>query len=671
MAGSQGARRDPGQARLLPESLEGFADGPRWGLWALPPPSHPPAGALLAVQAVLDEQALSRRMLTHALHRLAGAGWTALAIDLWGTGDSAGWHDEASLERWRADLVAAAGLLRARAAGGPLALLGVRLGALLAVDLAARLPGSPAGLVLWNPPPTGAALIDPLRRLERLAMPEAAATARGQGSAPSRLAGWPVQPALVEALRGLRLDASSPAASPGARLAIVHTQRVLAQVPSAPPAIAAALPAWQAAGWDTRVDLVAGEPWWSAMDACDPEALTERTLAALSGLQAGTARETGTKRETAQETARETARETGAAPAHEPEAHGGPLSEAAPRDRRPLPRFEPMVIAGSQADLVGALARTPGAPVAAVLIVPGQPQTRVGAHRMFVTLAAGLQARGIASLRIDIGGWGDSLGNALPFEAAGDDIVAAALALRARLPQAPLWLFGLCDGASALALALPALRRAGVPARGLCLLNPWVRSDATLAHAMLSGYYARRLADPAFWGRLLRGRVPWRHLIVDPLRYVGARLGLGGAPARSGKPQPAVPPKAGAGRHGAAPAGAAVTSAAITGPAAAGPAAAGSAVAGVAAAGPSLPQVLIDRLEDFDGEVLTVLAGADLTAAETEALLAGEARWRERLARRERLLRLPGADHSLSDPAHEQAAIEWLAERIAELAAAR
>jgi exosortase A-associated hydrolase 2 len=640
VVGSQGARRDPGQARLLPESLEGFADGPRWGLWALPPPSHPPAGALLAVQAVLDEQALSRRMLAHALHRLAGAGWTALAIDLWGTGDSAGWHDEASLERWRADLVAAAGMLRARAAGGPLALLGVRLGALLAVDLAARLPGAPAGLVLWNPPATGAALIDPLRRLERLALSGAAAAARGQGSAPSRLAGWPVQPALVEALRGLRLDASSPAASPGARLAIVHTQRVLAQVPAAPPAIAAALPAWQSAGWDTRVDLVAGEPWWSAMDACDPEALTERTLAALSGLQAGSA--------------------------HEPEAHGGPPSEAAPRDRRPLPRFEPMVIAGSQAALVGALARTPGAPVAAVLVVPGQPQTRVGAHRMFVTLAAGLQARGIASLRIDIGGWGDSLGNALPFEAAGDDIVAAALALRARLPQAPLWLFGLCDGASALALALPALRRAGVPARGLCLLNPWVRSDATLAHAMLSGYYARRLADPAFWGRLLRGRVPWRHLIVDPLRYVGARLGLGGAPARSGKPQPAVPPKAGAGRHGAAPAGAAVTSAAITGPAAA-----GSAVAGVAAAGPSLPQVLLDRLEDFDGEVLTVLAGADLTAAETEALLAGEARWRERLARRERLLRLPGADHSLSDPAHEQAAIEWLAERIAELAAAR
>jgi exosortase A-associated hydrolase 2 len=624
--------RDPGQPALLPVSLAGFPDGPRWGLWALPPPSQPPAGAILAVQALLDEQALSRRMLAHALHRLAGAGWTALVIDPWGTGDSAGWHDETSLACWRADLVAAAGMLRARAAAGPLALLGVRMGALLAVDLAARLPCAPAGLVLWNPPATGAALIDPLRRLERLALPEAAA-ARGQGSAPSRLAGWPVQPALVEALRGLRLDAPVPAAPPGARLAIVHTQRVLAQAPAAPPTIAAALPAWQAAGWDTRVDLVAGEPWWSAMDACDPEPLTGRTLAALSGLQ-------GSPASPAPAPAPAPAPGTGTG------TDDGLPSEAAPRGRPPLPRFEPMVIAGSQADLVGALASTPETPVAAVLIVPGQPQTRVGAHRMFVTLAAGLQARGIASLRIDIGGWGDSLGSARPFETAGEDIVAAALALRARLPQAPLWLFGLCDGASALTLALPALQRAGVPARGLCLLNPWVRSDATLAQAMLSGYYAQRLADPAFWGRLARGQVPWRHLIVDPLRYVAARLGLGKAPGGSGGPVPAGAPTADAGAQG-------------------------SAAAGVAAAGPSLPQALIDRLDHFEGEVLTVLGGADLTAAETEALLTGDARWRARLARHERLLRLPGADHSLSDPSHEQAAIEWLADRIAELAAAR
>ena len=149
-------------ARLLPARLDGFTGGYRWGLWGVPAPHRPRMGAVLVVQACLDEQALSRRMLAHAARGMAEAGWWMLAIDPVGTGDSAGDHGEASLERWRDDLREAARRLRMQAPEGPLALLGVRLGGLIAIDLAHLLPQPPQGLVLWSPPARGAALVGPL-----------------------------------------------------------------------------------------------------------------------------------------------------------------------------------------------------------------------------------------------------------------------------------------------------------------------------------------------------------------------------------------------------------------------------------------------------------------------------------------------------------------------------
>jgi exosortase A-associated hydrolase 1/exosortase A-associated hydrolase 2 len=611
-------------ARLLPARLDGFAQGYRWGLWGVPAPRGPQMGAVLAVQACLDEQALSRRMLAHAARGMAEAGWWMLTVDAFGTGDSAGDHGEASLERWRDDLGEAARRLRMQAPHGPLVLLGVRLGALLAVDLARLLPQPPQGLVLWNPPARGAALVDPLHRLARLGKRDGDARegeAQGEpGSAatPMQLAGWPIAPTLLQGLRGLRLDAAMAPASPGAGIHVIQTQRLAGNGTAPPPAIAAALAAWEQTGWQARFSTLVGEPWWSAMDPCDPAPLTAHTLAALADIAAVSPRPPGT----ASAAAAPAASIGCAAPAP---ASAAPASAAL---FTAAPDPAPLMISGTQGPLHGVLTPSQGQALAAVLIVPGQPQTRVGAHRMFATLAAGLQARDMVSLRVDLAGWGDSAGLPGPFEAGSADIVAAAAALRARVPDAPLWLYGLCDGASALALALPALRRAGLTVHGVILLNPWVRSEATLASAMIGSYYRRRLIDPALWRRLLRGQVPIRHLLLEPLRHLTGRL-TGRLARRSGSPKgdPQTP-----------------------------------------ASPRSLPQALIDALESFGGEVLTLLGGADLTAAETEALLTADPRWRTRLDRQGCLLRLPGADHTLSDAATERAAIDWLAERITEQA---
>lgn len=141
-----------------------------------------------------------------------------------------------------------------------------------------------------------------------------------------------------------------------------------------------------------------------------------------------------------------------------------------------------------------------------VLIVVGGPQYRVGSHRQFTLLARHLASQGIAVLRFDYRGMGDAPGAARDFLEVGADIEAAIdgwQAARPELERVVLW--GLCDAASA---ALLYLHRGPHPkVAGLCLLNPWVRSTASLAKATLKHYYRRRLLQREFWLKLISGRM--------------------------------------------------------------------------------------------------------------------------------------------------------------------
>src|SRR5690606_29370002 len=82
--------------------------------------------------------------------RLAALGIDVLLLDPFGTGDSAGDFGEARWETWRADAEAAVAWLGERC-GGPVGLWGLRLGAVLAADVAAQANGRIAYLVLWQP----------------------------------------------------------------------------------------------------------------------------------------------------------------------------------------------------------------------------------------------------------------------------------------------------------------------------------------------------------------------------------------------------------------------------------------------------------------------------------------------------------------------------------------
>lgn len=161
------------------------------------------------------------------------------------------------------------------------------------------------------------------------------------------------------------------------------------------------------------------------------------------------------------------------------------------------------------ATLAGSLDVAEGA-AQGVLLVVGGSQTRIGSHRMYERLAKGLADKGYACFRFDRRGVGDSEGEDPGFRGSGPDLKAAADAFRREVPAVRQMIgFGLCDGASALALYGD---EAGL--HGMILANPWLieAEEGAPAPAAVRAHYRRRLLTWEGWKRLLTGAVNFRKL---------------------------------------------------------------------------------------------------------------------------------------------------------------
>lgn len=147
----------------------------------------------------------------------------------------------------------------------------------------------------------------------------------------------------------------------------------------------------------------------------------------------------------------------------------------------------------------------------ALLMVTGGTQTRIGSHRMYERLANALVEHGISCLRFDRRGVGDSGGGDPDYRGSGPDMAAAAAALRREVPAARRLLgFGLCDGATALALFGA---EAGVDR--LLLANPWfVEAEANAPPpAAIKHHYRQQLMSLDGWKRLIGGSISYRKLL--------------------------------------------------------------------------------------------------------------------------------------------------------------
>ncbi len=286
----------------------------------------------------------------------------------------------------------------------------------------------------------------------------------------------------------------------------------------------------------------------------------------------------------------------------------------------------PIVFHRDGQEMLGILHLPGGACERGLLLVVGGPQYRVGSHRQFLRMARALAGAGIAVLRFDCRGMGDSGGRFPGFQHVGDDISAAMDAFIAACPgltRIALW--GLCDAASAGMFYAHTDPRVS----GLVLVNPWARTDTGMARTHLRHYYLPRLAGSAFWRRLAQGEVRLHESVASFAAMV--RNALGG-------------PKRGAeGEEGAD------LDEPMPEPDSSG-----------------LPDRMRDRLARFQGPVLFLMSGVDLTAREFDGVIRGSRDWLSLMARPGVTRRdLPTADHTFSTCADLDEATrltrEWVA----------
>jgi exosortase A-associated hydrolase 1 len=156
-----------------------------------------------------------------------------------------------------------------------------------------------------------------------------------------------------------------------------------------------------------------------------------------------------------------------------------------------------------------------------LLMVTGGTQTRIGSHRMYERLASSLAQSGRPCFRYDRRGVGDSEGEDPDFRESGADLAAAAAAFRREQPRLRRVIgFGLCDGASTLALHGKA---AGLD--GYILANPWfVEAEAgEPAAAAIKSRYKDQLLSVEGWKRLLSGSISYRKVLKGLAKIVSSK----------------------------------------------------------------------------------------------------------------------------------------------------
>lgn len=141
-----------------------FLDGAAGRLFSI---CHLPVGEAKASYIFLppfgEELNRCRNLVSEQARRLSAAGIACLILDLFGTGDSEGASADGSFDIWQQDVLLASNWME-QMSGQPTSLWGLRLGGLLALDIAANHPGLFPRLLLWQPVTNGQTYITQLLR---------------------------------------------------------------------------------------------------------------------------------------------------------------------------------------------------------------------------------------------------------------------------------------------------------------------------------------------------------------------------------------------------------------------------------------------------------------------------------------------------------------------------
>ncbi len=438
------------------------------------------------------------RLLAEAV---AAAGFPCLRFDYPGTGDALGAAtDVGDLSEWVEAVDAAADLLKARSDATRLVLIGQTLGASLAVE-AARVRDDVVGLQLIAPVVRGRAYVRELAATARLVAERigiAPDLADGEGLS---VLGFALSPSMVASVVAMDLGALGALPVPVVTIFDQPDRR----------AASAFADHLRALGADVRLEPLAPfHVMVSDATAIQPlPVATERVVAALRRLSPVPPE-------------LETRRPTPPAPA----------VLAGDGFRETVVRF------GPDGALFGILCQParphPGAP--AVILMNRGLNAHIGWRRGSVDLARGLAAGGLASLRMDVAGLGESRDEpGRPEDLIYSDLllpdVAAAVDLLAARGHSRIALAGVCSGAyTALCAAALDPRVTDVVAINTqrIVWNPAEDAADVIRYGLRSMHdYVGDLRSRGALAKLVRSR----RRILPAMRFL-ARRGLKGAAAR-------------------------------------------------------------------------------------------------------------------------------------------
>lgn len=246
-----------------------FLDHPQRKLFylLLEPTRGEVQGSILYLPPFTEELNKSRRIVASQARALAESGYRVMLLDLSGCGDGAGEFVDASWQTWLEDAQFAADTLVAMDSA-PLMLWGLRLGALLATEVACAREDV-SRLLLWQPVLNGEQQIDQFLRLEIAAtalhnpmtFDRKALWKELRAGGALDIAGYQLSSRLALELSKVRLDDLTPPC------AVSWIETGGSADKSMPVASDNVIGHWRERGVKLDCDYVIGEPFWRTIDA--------------------------------------------------------------------------------------------------------------------------------------------------------------------------------------------------------------------------------------------------------------------------------------------------------------------------------------------------------------------------------------------------------------------
>lgn len=242
-------------------------------------PAGTPAGAVVFCHPLFEERKSAGRVMVEMARALCADGFAVATFDYRGCGDSPGEFREFSVPDWLADIGAALDFIKQRSPAAPVGLLGVRLGAALALQTAAN-RSDIAFAVLWEPAVNGRQYIE--QELRKKLIKEMMTFGKGRQTRESLLKtleqggevdfdGYPITAKLYRDLCGIDLAAVADRFRKRSLIAHITSQ----SAPAKP--MAQLYDALQQAGSVCDVRIINEPPFWNLIGIADCPTLVQIT----------------------------------------------------------------------------------------------------------------------------------------------------------------------------------------------------------------------------------------------------------------------------------------------------------------------------------------------------------------------------------------------------------